>query len=62
MVKHKLVATGQHKVYKDLKLNKNIKAGAQMDITLDRVAEINKGLEDYDIKWVRVEDKKESVK
>ena len=62
MVKHKLVATGQHQVYNDLKLNKKIKAGTQMDITLDRVAEINKGLENYDIMWVRVEDKKESVK
>lgn len=62
MVKHKLVANGKHKLYHDLKLNKKIKAGTQMDITLDRVDEINKGLEDYDIKWVRVEDKKESVK
>lgn len=62
MVKHKLVAKGQHKVYRDLKLNKKIKAGTQMDITLDRVNEINKGLEDYEMQWVRVEDKKESVK
>ena len=56
MVMHKLKSDGSFKKYNDLKLEREVEVGEELDLTLARAKEVNQALENYGLVWERVEE------